>query len=242
MRMMRIGELAKATGVSAKALRLYESRGLLRPCSHSMAGYRLYGTESLRRLQQILVLRKAGFALAEIGPLLAAGANTAEQLIDQRITRLQRELAQQHGALQTLLQVRTRLQSTSFLDQLLECIHMSQELEVNLTAAERAAFKQRAEELGTETIQRAEMEWPQLIAGVRAAMDAGTPPSDPAVIAMAQRWQQLVQMATGGDAVVERKIATAWQAQPQQMSAMGMDPAMFAYVGAAMAAGKAVEQ
>jgi DNA-binding transcriptional MerR regulator len=240
--MMRIGELAKASGVSAKALRLYESRRLLRPCAHSAVGYRLYGEASLRRLQQILVLRRAGFALAEIGPLLDAAGNTAEQLIDQRIVRLQGELAQQQRSLQTLLQLRTRLHSASSLVQLLECINMSQELEVNLTTEERAAFKQRAEALGSATIKQAEMEWPQLIAGVRAAMDAGTPPTDPAVITMAQRWQQLVQMATGGDAGVERKIATAWQAQPQQMSAMGMDPAMFAYVGAAMAAGKAAGQ
>lgn len=70
MRMMRIGELAQAAGVSAKALRLYEARDLLRPCAHSVAGYRLYGSAALKRLQQILVLRRAGFSLTETGRLL----------------------------------------------------------------------------------------------------------------------------------------------------------------------------
>lgn len=110
---------------------------------------------------------------------------------------------------------------------------MSQQLDVSFTEAERTAFKARAEALGSATIEAAELEWPQLIAAVRAAMDHGTPASDPAVAALARRWQQLVQMASGGDAAVERKIATAWQAQPQQMAANGLDPALFAYVGAA---------
>ena len=110
---------------------------------------------------------------------------------------------------------------------------MSQQLDVSFTEAERTAFKARAEALGSATIEAAELEWPQLIAAVRAAMDHGIPASDPAVAALARRWQQLVQMASGGDAAVERKIATAWQAQPQQMAAHGLDPALFAYVGAA---------
>lgn len=40
---LRIGELAARTGLSAKALRLYEARGLLRPDARSAGGYRLYG-------------------------------------------------------------------------------------------------------------------------------------------------------------------------------------------------------
>lgn len=233
MRMMQIGELAKAVGVSAKALRLYEARGLLRPCSHSLSGYRLYGLPSLRRLQQILLLRNAGFALAEIAALLDCDGNSAERLIDERIRRLKAELSQQQQSLATLQQMRARWHSASSLDQLLECINMSQQLDVNLTPEERAAFQLRAQALGKDTIQQAELEWPQLISAVRAAMDAGTPATDPTVSALARRWQQLVQMATGGDPAVERKIASAWQSQPQQMSAQGLDPAMFAYVRAA---------
>ena len=236
MRMMRIGELAQAAGVSAKALRLYEARDLLRPCAHSVAGYRLYGSAALKRLQQILVLRRAGFSLTETGRLLHGPGDVADQLFDQRITRLRAELASHQHALHALETLRMRLHSASSIDQLLECLHMSQQLDVSFTEAERTAFKARAEALGSATIEAAELEWPQLIAAVRAAMDHGTPASDPAVAAvaaLARRWQQLVQMASGGDAAVERKIATAWQAQPQQMAANGLDPALFAYVGAA---------
>jgi hypothetical protein len=67
---LRIGELAARSGVSAKALRLYEQRGLLQPAAHSAAGYRLYGSAALAQLGQILLLRRAGFSLAQIGRLL----------------------------------------------------------------------------------------------------------------------------------------------------------------------------
>ena len=39
---LRIGEMAIRTGVSAKALRLYEKRGLLQPAMYTASGYRLY--------------------------------------------------------------------------------------------------------------------------------------------------------------------------------------------------------
>lgn len=58
---MRIGQVAVRSGVSAKALRLYEQRGLLKPCAYSAAGYRLYGPAALRRLMQIVALKRSGF-------------------------------------------------------------------------------------------------------------------------------------------------------------------------------------
>ena len=80
VKFLRIGQLAAKSGVSAKALRLYEARGLLRPDTHSASGYRLYGAPALARLNEIGVLKRAGFTLAEIGRLitgLLAGGKTS---------------------------------------------------------------------------------------------------------------------------------------------------------------------
>jgi len=68
------------------------------------------------------------------------------------------------------------------LDQLLESIHMSNQLKVDFTDAERVAFQQRAEHLGGSNPEAAQRAWRELIAQVRAAIDAGTPSSDPGVI------------------------------------------------------------
>lgn len=234
---MRIGELARRSGVSAKALRLYEARGLLRPDGHTPSGYRWYGTTAARQLQRIVLLRGAGFTLAEIGRLLATGVDLNVEVLDRRIAAAQAQLDAQTQALATLRRLRAHLHQTPSLDELLEHIHMSRPFEVPLTAAERAAFAERAADMGQAALDEAARAWPALIAEVRAAMDAGTPANDSAVRALAQRWQVLVQAASGGDRAVEQKIAQAWTAQPAQMAAMGLDPAMFRYIGAAMQTG-----
>src|SRR3954467_4136728 len=65
-------ETAERFGVSIKALRLYESRGLLTPL-RSEAGWRTYGPDQIARLHQILALKRLGLPLARIGELLSRG-------------------------------------------------------------------------------------------------------------------------------------------------------------------------
>ncbi len=241
--LLRIGELARRSGVSAKALRLYEARGLLRPCSHSAAGYRLYGPPALAALMQIVALRRSGFSLAEIAQLLERRPGVASELLQRRIDTLQREIDHKAQALDALRGVLQRVgdvgpesSQTLSTDLLLETIAMTQTLDIDLTPAERAAFLERARQLGEQGLQDAQRAWPELIAAVRGAMQAGTPPTDAQVVELGRRWHALVQAASGGDAQLNRKLADAYQAQPQAMAAQGMDMAMFRYIGQAMAA------
>lgn len=77
----RIGELAELAGVTVRSLRHYDKIGLLKP-SHVApgSGYRSYGPDNLRRLQDILILRAMGLALAEIAVALANGEARLERL------------------------------------------------------------------------------------------------------------------------------------------------------------------
>src|SRR5215472_754655 len=62
-----------ATGLSAKALRLYEERGLLVPALiDPNTGYRRFGPEQVDNASRIALLRQAGIGLADIGRFLAA--------------------------------------------------------------------------------------------------------------------------------------------------------------------------
>lgn len=66
---MKVGELARKTGKSVRALRLYEELGLLSP-SRSDGGFRLYGSDELARVYWIAKLQDMGFALAQIQELV----------------------------------------------------------------------------------------------------------------------------------------------------------------------------
>ncbi|MFI9548803.1 MerR family transcriptional regulator [Streptomyces sp. NPDC052016] len=66
---MRIGELAARAGTTTRALRYYESRGLL-PARRDELGHRAYDERDLRLLQQIRTLRDFGFDLEETRPFV----------------------------------------------------------------------------------------------------------------------------------------------------------------------------
>lgn len=61
-----IGELAERSGISRRALRLYEARGILSPPRRTPSGYRLYPREALDVLRFVSGSRRLGLTLAEI--------------------------------------------------------------------------------------------------------------------------------------------------------------------------------
>lgn len=69
-------EAAARLGVSAKALRLYEARGLLTPL-RTGAGWRAYGPEQMARAGAIVRLRELGLTLAQVAEVLAGDAEAA---------------------------------------------------------------------------------------------------------------------------------------------------------------------
>ncbi|GAA2438128.1 MerR family transcriptional regulator [Streptomyces glaucus] len=66
---MRIGELAARAGTTTRALRYYESRGLL-PARRGENGHRRYDESDLRLLRQIRALQDVGFGLEETRPFV----------------------------------------------------------------------------------------------------------------------------------------------------------------------------
>jgi len=62
-------EAARQLGVSAKALRLYEQRGLIAP-RRTAAGWRVYGPDEMARAAEIVALRALGLSLAQVARVL----------------------------------------------------------------------------------------------------------------------------------------------------------------------------
>jgi MerR family copper efflux transcriptional regulator len=105
---MNIGQVAKASGVTAKMIRHYESIGLLPPARRTEAGYRLYGNQDIRVLQFIHRSRALGFSLDQVAGLLALWQDKARASADVRrlarshIEELDRKIAELEAMKRTL--------------------------------------------------------------------------------------------------------------------------------------------
>ncbi len=64
--LMQVGDLARETGKTVRAIHLYEELDLLKPAARSKGRYRLYGPEALLRIRWIGKLQDLGFSLTDI--------------------------------------------------------------------------------------------------------------------------------------------------------------------------------
>jgi len=78
---------AARLGISAKALRLYEQRGLLEP-GRTTAGWRVYGPADMARAAEVVALRALGLSLAQIGRMLSGEAQAFDAALAAHETRL----------------------------------------------------------------------------------------------------------------------------------------------------------
>lgn len=108
---MKIGELARRTGLTASRIRFYESLGLLPMVDRLPNGYRHYPKDAQLVLELIDTAQQAGFSLDEIRKLLPVNLDTWDhgrllatlrgKLAD--IATMQERLARSRSQLQELL-------------------------------------------------------------------------------------------------------------------------------------------
>jgi DNA-binding transcriptional MerR regulator len=103
-----IREVVRRTGLTSRALRFYEARGLLAPL-RTHTGRRLYGAEALERINQIVALKRAGLTLAQIQRLIARRPLDLVRLIDAQLEALAERQSEIAEAKQLLLSVKSRI-------------------------------------------------------------------------------------------------------------------------------------
>lgn len=95
MRLYRIGELAKLAHTSSRTIDYYTSLGLIEPSGRSEKNYRLYGDETLLRLERIEQMKKDKYTLDEIKASLDNWSKvTPDEHITLKLTEIQQHLSQ----------------------------------------------------------------------------------------------------------------------------------------------------
>jgi MerR family transcriptional regulator, thiopeptide resistance regulator len=215
---MKVGELAKQTGISVRTLHYYDEIGLLSPSGRTESDYRLYSQADIIRLQQIISLRQLGFSLMEIKECLQQPGFSLHHTIQLHITRLREQIESSQKLLHRLEMLATNSQSSLDIDTLIQTIEAMTMFEKYYTPEQLETLKQRRESLGEERIQQVENEWERLI-----------------VQKIARRWQELIAEFTGKNPGIEQSLNNMYQQEGVETASQGMgDTALWEYMGRAI--------
>lgn len=236
---LKIGELARRTGLTVRALHHYDAIGLLSPSVRSAAGMRLYGREDVIRLHRIQALKQLGCALAEIGAALNQAGLDPLPLLRRQIRALQqseREARALRGCLQGLVEEIERSGDASADDWL-------QSLELMTIQRRHLSDGELRQLRGSPRKPTAARPPPgsagELVAEVRAAMRGGVPPDAGAAQALAWRWVDDVIAQTGNDATLAVKLKAMHESEPRAQAIVGIDRAVLGWIGHALAHARA---
>src|SRR5579864_8327632 len=92
---LKVGELARRTGLTIRTLHHYDAIGLVRPSLRTESGHRLYTAADVARLQQVLSLRQLGFSLEEVRACLGRPDFSPQRVVELHLARLREQIARQ---------------------------------------------------------------------------------------------------------------------------------------------------
>lgn len=216
-----IREVARRTGLTSRALRFYEARGLLKPL-RTYSGRRLYGRGDLERIQQILALKRTGLSLAQIAKLTSRGSLNLEAIVEAQLQLIDQRKSELEEAKALLLTVKSRIDRGEPVDAATFCSLIRQgdrimEAEDWKKVTDRYFSKEEQEHWAEHPPQpgfdQAEYsrKWKELGDRVQAAIPNG--PDTPQARALYEEWQELLapfkavatpEMVSGATRLYER--------------------------------------
>lgn len=93
MALMTIGQVSENLGVSARMLRYYEKEGLVRSRRREDYAYRVYDEDAVRRIRQIVLLRRLQMPLKKIQVILDGSAQAALGMVQEQIAEMEQNMA-----------------------------------------------------------------------------------------------------------------------------------------------------
>ncbi|UCC25676.1 MAG: MerR family transcriptional regulator [Gemmatimonadales bacterium] len=234
---LKVGELARRTGLTVRTLHHYEEIGLLLPARRNRAGHRLYGRPEVRRLHQIMSLKHLGLSLEEIKSSLDGDHRSLREMLDLQIQRIRDRIHAEEALCRELEALSRRLASGTEdvgLGELADSVGRTVRMERYYTREQLEALERRETELGPERIRVAQQEWVELFQAFETAMSRGKPPDHPDVLSLARRARHLIGLFTGGDEGLRASLDTMYRnEEPERMMAqrgITMAPGLWTYM------------
>ena len=252
-RYLNLTDTARRFGISRKALRVYEAKGLVL-AERTAAGWRVYGPEQIKRLQQVIALKSFGLSLGRIAELLSGRDIDLAKFLTLHEAMLQRQKEDVDRALHLVVSARARLASEGSIssDDLINLTRNIMMTDAQNVASEYEAIasKHLTEddqitllENGFDGMDKPDPVWDALIAEGKQIMQTCEPDSAEAMD-LARRWMEQVNLATGGSRDLNekvREVAREMHQQPHFQEATPSSPDLMDFIGraygAAIAAG-----
>lgn len=237
-------------GLSIKALRLYEARGLVSP-GRTGAGWRVYGPEDFAQLHKVQTLKSIGFSLAEISDLLDGGIELGSVLDTQakafahqqeRLTRARHVVAK--------AQAQLKVGQTLSTDDLINLTHETDMSEFEWTeaheelAARHCTKEQRdafaARKMSPEFQAEVTAKWESILADAEKLRHGA--PDTPEAIEFGRRWIAASKLFSLGDADTDSATSSWYEdgfSNPETAKLMPFSKEVWDFVKMAVAAGRA---
>jgi MerR family transcriptional regulator, thiopeptide resistance regulator len=220
-----IGQLARASGLTVRALRHYDAVGLLKASERTASGHRRYTEADLRRLYRVRALRSLGLSLEAIGDVLADSADdlaVMRELLTAQLRALEADARRAERLRQQLRGLLDQIEDESMPgpQRFMTTLELISVYETSFTAEQREQLAQRRAELGPEAIEEAKTEWAGLVEELLRHVQDDTPVDDPRVRSLAGRWDAIADRfhAPGADGE-QTKAATQrmWEENSEEI-------------------------
>ncbi|MDQ1713734.1 MAG: MerR family transcriptional regulator, thiopeptide resistance regulator [Frankiaceae bacterium] len=221
---MRVGELAEATGLTVRTLHHYDALGLVTPSGRTGGGHREYAAADVRRLYQVVALRRLGFALHDVKALLDGAAYDPRETVRRHLAESARRVAAETELRQRLTHLLAVLDrgGEPTTEDLLRAVEATTMSETYYTPEQRAELERRRTELGDDAMARAQQDWVDLYAALKVELDAGTDPADSRVQALAAKARELLAAFTGGDPAMYASLKRMYDAEGPETASRGV--------------------
>ena len=113
--LIKISEISERYSITTRSLRYYEDIGLINSTRKDDYAYRLYDESAIKRLEQILILRRLNISIKDIKCVFdTPGSNVVLEILDKKVSDIDDEIALLHELKEIVLEFIRQIKNTDF--------------------------------------------------------------------------------------------------------------------------------